>query len=150
MIDIKDGKAAVFFARNVVDNYIKKGKILSSNLKGIFTKKQGVFISLQTYPNHDLRGCIGIPIPVMTLKKAISESAISATKDPRFQPLEENELDMIIIEVTIPFTSELPSFVFVCPSNCGSLTFTDRTAVRPSLASSPDRTTFLRKSSFLP
>ena len=40
---------------------------------------------------------------------------------------------------TIPVTSLFPSFVLVCPSNCGSLTFTEITAVTPSLISSPKR-----------
>ena len=40
---------------------------------------------------------------------------------------------------TAPRTSELPSFVLVCPSNCGSMTFTLRTQVNPSRTSSPDR-----------
>src|SRR5207237_1226995 len=40
---------------------------------------------------------------------------------------------------TIPSTSELPSLVLVCPSNCGSLTLTCSTAVRPSRMSSPVR-----------
>ena len=38
---------------------------------------------------------------------------------------------------TIDCTSELPSFIFVCPSNCGSGTFTLTTAVIPSRKSSP-------------
>ena len=37
----------------------------------------------------------------MPLKNAIIEGAQSATRDPRFPPLAENELDNIIIEVTI-------------------------------------------------
>ena len=44
-----------------------------------------------------------------------------------------------INDCTIPATSLFPNFVFVCPSNCGSLTFTDITAVTPSLISSPVR-----------
>jgi hypothetical protein len=40
-------------------------------------------------------------------------------------------------EVTMPSTSPLPSFVLVWPSNCGSRTFTDTTAVRPSRKFSP-------------
>ncbi len=39
---------------------------------------------------------------------------------------------------TAPSASELPSLVFVCPSNCGSRTFTDSTAVMPSRTSSPE------------
>jgi hypothetical protein len=38
---------------------------------------------------------------------------------------------------TIPSTSELESFVFVCPSNLGSETLTETTATRPSRTSSP-------------
>ena len=47
--------------------------------------------------------------------------------------------DSVIIESQIPFTSPFPSFVFVCPSNCGSGTFMDSTAVNPSLTSSPPK-----------
>ena len=41
--------------------------------------------------------------------------------------------------LTIPSTSLLPSLVLVCPSNCGSRTFTCRTQVSPSRMSSPER-----------
>ena len=43
---------------------------------------------------------------------------------------------------TIPFTSPFPSLVFVCPSNCGSGTFTLTIAVNPSLKSSPVKDIF--------
>ncbi|KYK28352.1 hypothetical protein AYK20_01205 [Thermoplasmatales archaeon SG8-52-1] len=101
MLDLKDGKKAVNFARNVIDEYVKKGKIPSIDLKGIFSENQGAFVTIHTFPNHDLRGCIGIPLPIMSLKNAIIEGAKSATQDPRFPPLEEIELDRIVIEVTI-------------------------------------------------
>ena len=40
---------------------------------------------------------------------------------------------------TKPSTGGLPSFVFVWPSNCGSWSFTEMIAVRPSRTSSPWR-----------
>ena len=40
---------------------------------------------------------------------------------------------------TWPLTSALPSLAFVWPSNCGSVSLTLMTAVRPSRTSSPDR-----------
>ena len=43
---------------------------------------------------------------------------------------------------TADVTSLLPSLVFVCPSNCGSATFTEIIAVSPSLKSSPDISNF--------
>jgi len=101
MLSLKEGKIATRFARNVVESYVKNEKIQSFNFGEIFNQELGVFITLHTYPTHDLRGCIGIPHPVMLLKKAIVEAARSATRDPRFSPLEEGELDKIIIEVTV-------------------------------------------------
>ena len=45
--------------------------------------------------------------------------------------------DSVTTESTNPLTSEFPSFVFVCPSNCGDFSLRLITAVIPSLASSP-------------
>ena len=51
------------------------------------------------------------------------------------------------MDSTIPLISEFPSFVLVCPSNCGWGSFTEITAARPSFRSSPLIFTSL---SFLP
>ena len=51
--------------------------------------------------------------------------------------LEVRRENSLITVLTAPSTSELPSFVFVCPSNCGSCTLTESTAVSPSRTSSP-------------
>jgi len=101
MLSLNEGIKAVQFARNVAESYVKNKKILPSDLRDVFNQKLGVFVTIHTFPEHDLRGCIGIPLPIMTLKEAIIESAQSATRDPRFPHLSENELDNIIIEVTI-------------------------------------------------
>ncbi len=100
MIDLDKGKKAVKYARNVVENKVKNDTIPGFD-EDFFDEKQGAFVTLHTHPNHDLRGCIGIPTPVMKLKDAIAEGASSATRDPRFPPLSVDELDKIIIEVTI-------------------------------------------------
>lgn len=107
MFSLDEGKKAVNFARNVIEEYVKSNSIPSSDLKGSFIKNQGAFVTIHTFPNHDLRGCIGIPLPIMPLKEAIVEGAKSATRDPRFPPLEEKELNNIIIEVTILTKPEL-------------------------------------------
>ncbi len=101
MINFEDGKKAVIFARKVIEEYVKNKKSSKSDLKGIFNEKQGSFVTIHSFPSHDLRGCIGIPLPVMSLKEAIIEAATSATHDPRFPPLSNVELENIIIEVTI-------------------------------------------------
>jgi uncharacterized protein (TIGR00296 family) len=106
MLSFEEGKKAVSFARDVIENHVKN-KSTSSDLNGVFNENQGAFVTIHTYPDHDLRGCIGIPLPVMSLKEAITEGAKSATRDPRFPPLSENELENIIIEVTILTKPEL-------------------------------------------
>jgi len=107
MLNLDEGKKAVVFARNVIEEFVKTGKNPKDDLKGVFAEKQGAFVTIHTYPEHDLRGCIGIPLPVMSLKEAIMEGAQSATHDPRFPPLEEVEFNNIIIEVTILTKPEL-------------------------------------------
>jgi len=107
MLSLDEGIKAVKLARNVTEQYVKNNTLPSSELEGIFAEKQGAFVTIHTYPRHDLRGCIGIPLPIMNLKDAIIESAKSATRDPRFSPLEKNEINNIIIEVTILTKPEL-------------------------------------------
>jgi uncharacterized protein (TIGR00296 family) len=101
MLSQDEGKKAVLFARDVIEKYVKDNSIPSTDLIGLFKEKQGAFVTIHTYPEHNLRGCIGIPLPIMPLKDAIIEGAKSATRDPRFPPLMEEELDSILIEVTI-------------------------------------------------
>ena len=105
MLRLEEGIKAVKLARQTIEDYVKKTVAPSqqrvTDLENIFNEKRGVFVTIHTFPEHDLRGCIGIPEPIMPLKNAIIDSAKSATHDPRFPPLAEKELDSIIIEVTV-------------------------------------------------
>jgi uncharacterized protein (TIGR00296 family) len=107
MLSLEDGVKAVQFARSVIEHYVKKNTIPTSELPEVFSEKQGVFTTLHTHPQHELRGCIGIPLPIMNLKEGIIESAKSVTRDPRFPPLQENEINHIVIELTILTKPEL-------------------------------------------
>ena len=102
MLTINDGEKAVKLAREIVERYTRKEELPKlENYSGVFDEKRGAFVTINTYPTHNLRGCIGIPEPIMPLKNAIKEAAVSATHDPRFPPLKENELENIVIEITI-------------------------------------------------
>ena len=101
MLDLKEGELAVRFARRVVDSHVKGKDFGKEELGGKFREKSGAFVTILTYPKRELRGCIGIPEPVYELQYALEEAARSATRDPRFPPLMENELGKVIIEVTI-------------------------------------------------
>lgn len=61
----------------------------------------GVFVTLSTFPGHDLRGCIGIPMPVLPLRLALEQAARSACHDPRFPPLSADEARRVTVEVTL-------------------------------------------------
>ncbi len=101
MLTLEEGRKAVQFARQVIQEYLKHVEHTSSTLGKSFHQKQGVFVTLHTFPDHELRGCIGIPLPVMTLEDALIESAESVTRDPRFPPLKITELGGIIVETTV-------------------------------------------------
>jgi uncharacterized protein (TIGR00296 family) len=107
MLTFTSGTKAVRFARQVITAYVTHQPTPLGDLGKPFQEKQGVFVTLHTYPEHDLRGCIGIPLPVMTLSDAIVESARSATQDPRFPPLTASELPMVIVELTVLTKPEL-------------------------------------------
>jgi len=65
--------------------------------------KRGVFTTLYSnQPNKTLRGCIGIPMPIHPVGHAIAISARkSATQDPRFPRVIQDELDQISLSVEI-------------------------------------------------
>ena len=95
-----EGEMAVRHARNVLDEHVGGRAYLEPVFPSIFQEKRGVFVTLTLKGN--LRGCIGFPYPIMVLRDAIRDSAISAaTGDPRFPPVIEAELPIISVEVTI-------------------------------------------------
>ncbi len=102
-----EGKFAVKIARNVVEKYVKDEEITIKDYPESFTKKSGVFVTINTYPKKELRGCIGYPEPVMSLIDAIIDSGKNACRDPRFPPLKKDELNTIVVEVSLLTKPEL-------------------------------------------
>jgi AmmeMemoRadiSam system protein A len=64
-------------------------------------ERAGVFVSLKKH--GQLRGCIGTIAPTCpSIADEIIQNAISAgTKDPRFSPVRESELDDIVYSVDV-------------------------------------------------
>jgi uncharacterized protein (TIGR00296 family) len=107
-MDLKEGKLAVELARNSVENYVSgKDSPKTDKLPQVFQENRGAFVTLHTYPDKELRGCIGYPEPVFPLKKALEDCAVHACQDPRFRPLQKSELPKIIVEVSILTKPEL-------------------------------------------
>lgn len=94
----------VQLARTTIETYVRTGKIIAvpDNLpKEMYSQKAGVFVSIKE--NGSLRGCIGTICAVRTcVAEEIIENAISAAcRDPRFQPIRQEELDELVISVDV-------------------------------------------------
>ncbi len=77
----------------------KKFKV-SEDIMKKYSEKKASFVTLTE--NNELRGCIGSLYPHQELWKDIVENAVHAAfDDPRFPPLEKNELSKIKIEISI-------------------------------------------------
>lgn len=101
MFTVEEGKTLVRYARDSVQSYLS-GKRLDEKNFSFANEKQGVFVTLLTYPAKELRGCIGFPEPVLPLSLAVSKAAISAAvEDPRFPKLSSDELDKVVIEISV-------------------------------------------------
>jgi len=102
MFSKSDGRYAVRKARETILRRLSREGPDTSDAGGLFLKDCGVFVTLNTYPDHRLRGCIGYPEPVQPLINSLVDSAISAaTRDPRFSPVRKGELDKLVIEVSL-------------------------------------------------
>lgn len=67
----------------------------------VLRRPSGAFVTLRT-DDHRLRGCIGSVIPVDPLCRAVSRSAINAAfRDPRFLPLQSDELRGVALEISV-------------------------------------------------
>ncbi len=95
-----DGAFAVARARTLIEAVVRRKPVEEIEYPPAFSAKRGVFVTLTEA--GDLRGCIGIPYPVMPLSEALEDAAVSAAvRDPRFRPVEPEELADISLEVTV-------------------------------------------------
>ncbi len=100
------GADAVRLARATVENEVLGGKVVMPG-NSAFGERSGAFVTLNTYPDHGLRGCIGFPMPILPLGETIIEAARSACHDPRFPDLGKCELGGITVRVTVLTVPEL-------------------------------------------
>jgi len=98
MLSLEEGKKLVELVRGVIESYFSGNRI---DVKD-YGKRRGVFVTLHTFPSKELRGCIGYIEPILDLNKALIEVANSAAfSDSRFMPLQKDEVEKIIVEVSV-------------------------------------------------
>jgi hypothetical protein len=100
MISLKQGTELVHLVRKAVEKYLLEKEFLKPPSRSEFGK-MGCFVSIHSHPGHALRGCIGVPIAVKPLEESVIYSALNAAfNDPRFPPLEKEELNHVVFEVS--------------------------------------------------
>jgi uncharacterized protein len=103
LISLIEGTDLVRLARTAVEKYLQESVIIKPEKET--SEKAGVFVTLNyvtTSRREHLRGCIGFPLPDKRLYQGVIEAAIAAaTEDPRFPPLDAQELNNIVFEVSV-------------------------------------------------
>ncbi|MFX0169234.1 MAG: TIGR00296 family protein [Candidatus Hodarchaeota archaeon] len=111
LLTLQEGTILTKFARKSIEDSIRKHKVpkIPASDSKVLSENRGVFVTLKTQHPRDLRGCIGFlqpspnskqsPLPLL---QATQQAALSsAFKDPRFPPVQETELDTILVEVSV-------------------------------------------------
>lgn len=96
--------AYVRLAHNTVEAYVRTGKrpaVPEDLSKEMYELCAGVFVSIKK--QGKLRGCIGTIAPVYgSIAQEIIENAVSASsRDPRFSPIEPEELKYLTLSVDV-------------------------------------------------
>jgi len=102
----EEGAFLVKLARRASEEHLRKGKTIKTpeDTPPKLKEHCGVFVTINSVKGKrkELRGCIGFPYPTAPLAQAVIESAVSsATQDPRFNPMSQNELDHVVFEVSV-------------------------------------------------
>lgn len=111
-----EGEALTALGRATLGSLLRHDESLAHwfaahDASGSLLAEGGVFVSLHRRPEYRggdrrLRGCIGTIEPRGALVDAVIHNACAAARDPRFPPLEANELPTLQVEVSVlsPFT----------------------------------------------
>ena len=93
----------VELAREAVEAYVREGRTVApfDPLPPEMARRSGTFVSLKK--GGALRGCIGtfLPTEANVAREVISNAIKSATGDPRFPPVEEKELALLVYSVDV-------------------------------------------------
>ncbi|MFP3898097.1 MAG: AmmeMemoRadiSam system protein A [Dehalococcoidia bacterium] len=92
----------VELAKQTVESYVRLGRVPEpQEFTPEMLERAGVFVSL--HKHGELRGCIGTFEPTRdnVAQEIIANAVSSATRDPRFSPVAESELDDLEYSVDI-------------------------------------------------
>lgn len=102
MLSLEQGKKLVSIARSTIENFFddKKFRLKKIDDKQL-EKKRGIFVTIHTFPEKKLRGCIGYISPLPLWEGVQRATCASAFGDPRFPSLKREEFDKVVVEISI-------------------------------------------------
>lgn len=88
-------------ARKAIENGVRTGRIyIEPREEKSLNNRSGCFVTIKQ--DGKLRGCIGNFQSELPLFKEVAEMAVaSATKDPRFYPMKEEDLGNFALEISV-------------------------------------------------
>jgi uncharacterized protein (TIGR00296 family) len=109
---LEDGRTLIEFARENIEFFLKNNRVIPvpEYIKENFNDKYGAFVTLNKHgvSGNPLRGCIGYIEPKYSLYDVIHKVSISsAIEDPRFPSVTLEEMNHIVIELSILTPPEL-------------------------------------------
>lgn len=102
MFDLGEGASFVKMARAAVEKFFESQCLeLEKTKNKKLNERRGVFVTIKRNSDQSLRGCIGFISPT-PLYEGVQRTAISAAfEDPRFSPLEKEELKNVTFEISV-------------------------------------------------
>ena len=100
----------VQLARLAIEAYIRDGRTVrpSDAPTPIEGPPAGVFVTIHTASTGELRGCIGTIQPTTSslAQETINNAIAACTRDPRFPPMAPDELDDMMLDVSVLYPPE--------------------------------------------
>jgi AmmeMemoRadiSam system protein A len=100
-LNAKEQAVLLAIAHKAIDTFVRTGETYNEpREEKTLNRRSGCFVTIKQ--NQELRGCIGNFQSELPLFKEVAEMAIaSATKDPRFYPMKEEDLGEFQIEISV-------------------------------------------------
>lgn len=100
-LNTKEKAALLSIARKAIETFVRSGKnYVEPREEKALNMRNGCFVSIKQ--GGQLRGCIGNFQSELPLFREVAEMAVaSASKDPRFYPLREDDLQDFSLEISV-------------------------------------------------
>lgn len=101
-LTLEEGSVLLTLARRAIARKLERPVGEMRNLPFRLREALGVFVTLRRRSDGELRGCIGYVEPRFPLAEGVAHAACAAAfDDSRFEPVRPDELDGLVIDVSV-------------------------------------------------